>query len=317
MANPSSRRRAQSWPYKRYKEFEQELRTAAEKWFKSQKATIHPKMKYCLKSHSDWRKNIICKKVAIYIQDQCAEKRGKDSFPLHKYLHHGLSSQAMIFNLIGPLITANDFEPLKKVIEKAKLAWPAGEIDTDFEYDDRDVFNEDTGQPTSIDLAINKKIFIEAKLAEREFGGCSIFAAGDCDGRNPIHYGKESCYLSYIGRKYWCQVKEFGLDKMELFKGQICPLACYYQFYREVLFALSKKGTFVLLHDERNPAFLKSDKNNNVAGLWDFLIDSVPSEHKNKIARITIQEVAAEIENSGRHNDWIYEFKSKYGLGNN
>lgn len=58
----------------------------------------------------------------------------------------------MVFNLIGPLITRNDLHPLldilkikgiKNYIKKAQ-----------FEYEDRNVFNEDTGQPTSIDLVL-------------------------------------------------------------------------------------------------------------------------------------------------------------------
>ncbi|MHA1137260.1 MAG: PGN_0703 family putative restriction endonuclease, partial [Candidatus Thorarchaeota archaeon] len=57
----------------------------------------------------------------------------------------------------------------------AGIAWPIGEVTAEFEYDDRTVFNEDSGQPTSIDLVVtgeNKGIFVEAKLVEREFGGC-------------------------------------------------------------------------------------------------------------------------------------------------
>ncbi len=58
-----------------------------------------------------------------------------------------------------------------------------------FEYEDRDVFNEDAGQPTSIDVALRDGegkpvVFVESKLVEREFGGCSVFAHGDCDGMN-------------------------------------------------------------------------------------------------------------------------------------
>lgn len=56
-----------------------------------------------------------------------------------------------------------------------------------FEYEDRTVFNEDTGLPTSIDLVLfdtenRPKIFIESKLVEAEFGGCSVFKKGDCWG---------------------------------------------------------------------------------------------------------------------------------------
>jgi hypothetical protein len=136
--------------------------------------------------------------VAEYIRQEHERNLGKDSFLLHKYLHHGLSSQAMVFNLVGPLIVRKDLEPLRVAIKKAGMPWPSGEVTAGFEYDDRTVFNEDSGQPTSIDLAISgetARIFIEAKLVEREFGGCSVFSGGECDGRNPVSYGVDGCYL--------------------------------------------------------------------------------------------------------------------------
>ena len=44
-------------------------------------------------------------------------------------------------------------------------------------------------------------------------------------------------------------------------ESPICPLANYYQFFREeVIFALHNKGMFVLLYDERNPAFMRQSK---------------------------------------------------------
>jgi hypothetical protein len=48
-------------------------------------------------------------------------------------------------------------------------------------------FNEDTGQPTLIDLVLfdkntHPKIFMESKLVEAEFGGCSFFRKGDKKG---------------------------------------------------------------------------------------------------------------------------------------
>jgi hypothetical protein len=33
------------------------------------------------------------------------QRKGGNNFPLHKYIQHGLNSQALLFNLIGPLLT--------------------------------------------------------------------------------------------------------------------------------------------------------------------------------------------------------------------
>ena len=189
------------------------------------------RMRYCLKSHDSWPQNIICTDVAEYIRQEHEQNLGKDSFPLHKYLHHGLSSQAMVFNLEGPLIVRKDLEPLRVAVEKAGMPWPTGEVTAGFEYDDRAVFNEDSGQPTSIDLAISgdtTKIFIEAKLVEREFGGCSVFSGGDCDGRNPVSYRVDGCYLHHIGRNYWERMNEFCFGETAFTSGPICPFISYY-----------------------------------------------------------------------------------------
>lgn len=317
MADMNSRQLARTWPFKRYKAFERELRDAAAEWFSKKGLATHTRMRYCLKSHDSWPQNIICTDVAEYIRQEHERNLGKDSFPLHKYLHHGLSSQAMVFNLVGPLIVRKNLEPLRVAIEKAGMPWPTGEVTAGFEHDDRAVFNEDSGQPTSIDLAISgetARIFIEAKLVEREFGGCSVFSGGDCDGRNPISYGVDGCYLHHIGRKYWKRMNEFGFGETAFASGPICPFISYYQFFREVLFSLKKDGCFVLLHDERNPAFLKASKDGKESGLWPFLVESVPAEHTSSVGRVTIQQLVSAIDESGRHHDWIDEFKQKYGI---
>ncbi|MGY5880972.1 MAG: hypothetical protein RTV31_12020 [Candidatus Thorarchaeota archaeon] len=317
MTEKNSRQLAQTWPFKRYKIYERELRAAAEKWYSKKGLATHSKMQYCLESLDMWPQNIICTDVADYIQYENERNRGKESFPLHKYLHHGLSSQAMAFNLVGPLIVRNDLEPLRIAIERCGISWPKGEVTAQFEYDDRSVFNEDSGQPTSIDLVISgetKSIFIEVKYTESEFGGCSVFGRGDCDGRNPLVYGLSNCYLHHIGRRYWDILKEFGFDETVITSGPICPFASYYQFFREALFSLKEGGSFMLLYDERNPVFVKTSKDGVESGLWPFLMDSVPAEYTSKIGRLTMQQLVMVIDESGRHHDWIHEFKLKYGF---
>jgi hypothetical protein len=308
---------AQTWPYRRLASFERELQKAAAEWFSKMGITTHPGMSYRLKSYDDWPQNIICTDVTKYIKQERERHSGENPFPLHKYLHHGLSSQAMTFNLIGPLIVREDLKPLRDAIEQAGISWPRGNVTAEFEYSDRTVFNEDSGQPTSFDVVIlgeGRRIFIEAKLVEREFGGCSVFSGGDCDGRNPILYGFDGCYLHHIGRKYWERMIEFGFGVTNLGSGHICPFVSYYQFFRELLFSLENNGCFILLHDERNPAFLKVSNKGKKSGLWPFLMESVPAKFTTNVGRMTIQQLVNAIDESGRHHDWIDEFKSKYGI---
>jgi hypothetical protein len=214
----------------------------------------------------------------------------------------------MAFNLIGPLIVRNDLGPLKIAIERLGIDWPGGDVAAVFEHDDRSVFNEDNGQPTSIDIILSgtcNSLFIEAKLVEREFGGCSVFAGGDCEGRNPYPDRLGECYLHHIGRKYWQRLDGLGFLEATLVNGAICPFANYYQFFREAMFAFAKQGTFILLHDARNPAFLRStDDGMAHGGLWPFLYEAIPQNLRHRVGRLTIQMVVEAIQESGGHEDW-------------
>ena len=211
----SPQQRADSWPYARHEVFESKLRKQAAAFFRKKGYAVQAKYAYILADLADWPRNILLKEVADYIVDE--KKRREEQrvgFPLHKYLHHGLSSQAMLFNLVGPLVVRNDLEPVLAVVRQPGIWRSRAKAVARFEVEDRGVFNEDFGQPTSIDLVVeqegSRKLFIEAKFVEREFGGCSVFSRGDCDGRNP---GSDisSCYLQHIGRKYWALMQKHGV----------------------------------------------------------------------------------------------------------
>jgi len=295
--NASGRSKAYTWPYPRHRTFERALRKTAAAWF--------------------WPDNIIDPAVAAYIQAEREQhKLEQKPFPLHKYIHHGLSSQAMLFNLVGPLIVRDDLGVLQDVFARQGLAWPEGVASADLEYEDRAVFNEDTGQPTSIDLVLkdesgHPRLFVEAKLVEKEFGGCSVFSNGDCDGRNPAR-DFSLCYLHHIGRKYWSLLKKHGFLDGPIGTDTTCILTAYYQFFREVLFALEYDGTFVLLRDVRNPT-LDCPNPAGRRGLMPFLSGMVPETLRPRIGSISIQQVVKAVEDSGRH-PWIVEFQEKYGL---
>ena len=186
-----------------------------------------------------------------------------------------------------------------------------------FEVEDRQVFHEDYGQPTSIDLVVDFEppsapIFIEAKLVEKKFGGCSVFAAGDCDGLNPVK-DFTLCYLHHVGRKYWDRMKEHGFLAGALAASPICPFASYYQFFREALFALHKCGYFVLLYDARNPTFF-ADGPQGRRGLWPFLLSLIPEVPRSRMRAISVQQLFQEIVNAGGHEDWTPEFSKKYAI---
>jgi POLQ-like helicase len=329
----TGRRAVGQWPYARRRDYEKKLQQVAANWLKSKNFNANEKYSYILADPGGWRDNVILPEVGDYL---VAEQRRRathgEAFAFHKYIHHGLSSQAMLCNLVGPLIVRKDLEPLRVACEAAGIPWPAAATAT-FEVTDRSVFNEESAQPTSIDLVIGGRgksasLFIEAKLTETEFGSCSVFQGGDCEGMSPLS-DFNLCFLHFIKRKYWTKMAEHNLLAGPLARSPLCPMATYYQFFRELLFALDKGGYYVLLYDERNPAFVRATSRvaatNGIAtgagaaagserGLWPFLTSMLPKEHQKRTRRVSIQAVLAFIRQSGRHEDWAPEFATKYGL---
>ena len=321
------RARARTWPYGTHRGYEAGLRRAAAAWFAGKGAETAAGRPYCLARHDMWRGNIILPEVADYVAAEHARRERDNGFPLHQWVHHGLSSQAMVFNLVGPLIVRDDLAPLHVAMERAGIPWPSGPARAAFEHSDCALFNEDPAHPTSIDVVVQGdggadgsgggSLFIESKMVERGFGGCSVFADGDCEALNPYPDRPEACYLHHIGRKYWTMMAEMGFGQgpsPNLTTGPVCPFASYYQFYREVMFAIASGGRFLLLHDARNPAFLKSAPGHPPRGLWPFLVESIPPNLRARVGRVTIQSVVAAIDESGRHDDWINEFRAKHGM---
>ena len=306
-----------NWPYPMHRNFVRTVRAAAANWFSAKGFQTDPKYPYILAEWDNWPQNIILPEVSDHIKKAAEEQRiGGNNFPLHKYIHHGLSSQAMLFNLMGPLLIKNALNPLENLIERKGLQWPGEGAKAFFEYEDRMVFNQSRGQPTSIDMVITSQsdeplIFIESKFVEQEFGGCSVFENGDCDGRNPSK-DLELCYLHSIGRRYWSLMQKYGLHHGPIGGDALCILSSHYQFFRELILALEKDGIFVLLSDDRSPVF-RCQGAPGERGLMPLLISLLPAELKHRIAQVSIQELVMEIEKSGEHG-WIKGFKEKYAL---
>jgi len=309
--------KAPAWRHPKHAKFEVELRRAATQWFDDKGLPRHKKYSYCLPSRDQWHLNIICPAVAEFVKAEIAENAAEGkAFPLHRWIHHGLSSQAMLFNLIGPLALRGDFAPLRTLFTEQGIAWPQGTVKAIFEYEDQEVFNEGAAQHTSVDLVLEgadegPRLFIECKLVEREFGGCSVFRRGDCEGRNPAA-DSSRCYLHYIGRCYWTVLQEQGFVDGQIKTDSTCILADHYQFFREAALALHLGGVFVLLSDERSPVFYCKGPAGS-RGLMDFLMGLVPKEVRARIAGISIQQVVEAIKESGGY-PWIAEFEKKYGL---
>ena len=285
----------------RFSDFRKHMERSATQWFAQRELMVRPKARYILESRDSWPDNLILPELAEHIRQQ------RGGFPLHKWAHHGLSSQAMLFNLLLPLIERAAVDDLRPAF--AGLPWPEG-AGLRLEVEDRMVFNENRGQPTSLDAAIEgdgPTLFIEAKLVEPGFGGCGQLELGECDGRTPVS-DHALCPLHRAGRSYWTRFEEVGLV---LDHGPLCAMAKNYQFFREVAFALHKGGHLVLLVHDDNPAFWSEE---GTRGLWPLLVGMVPEPQRQRLHRVTLRSVVDALRTTGQHDDWLADFEQRYGL---
>lgn len=307
------------YPYPSHTLFEQEAQAAAAAWFAMRDVAVDAEHPYCLADVADWHRNLILPEVAAYIESQIAAAQDgrRCPFALNRYVNHGLSSQALLFNLVGPLIVRGDLAPLRDAFAGAGVPWPGGKAQAGFEIESRQVFNERRGQPTSLDLVISgapgtAPLFVEAKFTEKAFGDCSI-VLDRCDAANPLD-DLDRCYLHRNGYRYWQRMDEYGFLAGSAAAERRCVLANHYQFFREVLFALHYDGHFVLLHDARSPLFLNPGAPPHRQGWLDQLTTFVPEALRPRLHHVSVQQVFAAIVVSGQHDDWIESFAEKYGL---
>jgi len=304
-----------AWLFPHGKEWEEDLRSKLAKYFKKKGYQVFsPTKGYILRNRNDWGKNIISDKVSNYIQEQKDEHHKKNKpFPLHKWIHHGLSSQALLFNLLGPLVVDKQWHIFNEILHQAGIQLSTSVANAEFEVEDREIFNEQQAQPTSIDLCLyaedEEKVFIEFKFTEKNFGGCSVFNDGDCDGRNPAN-DFNLCYLHHIGRKYWELMETHGLLTEQIKNSFQCPFSTLYQIYRLILFTLEKKEHFLLIYDKRNPSFLVGSGNIK-RGLFNFVYESLPRKIQDKCHTLSVQSILPILQKHPEL-DWVNDLKEKY-----
>ena len=289
-------------------EFVKRLQKQTANYFQSQEL-LTAGCGYILDKYENWGKNIIQDNVRKFIVNEKEKaKNEKRPFALHKYLHHGLSSQACFFNLLGPIVVSRDFGLMKEILTLSTVKLEGEIIDAKFEYTDRKIFNESKGQPTSVDLYVvtdcNEKIYVEFKFTEAEFGTCSIYEDGNCDGLNP-KFDPELCYLHNINRNYINLMNKYDL----LRDGDSCQFIEFYQVYRLLLMALEDDGQFLLIHDERNPTFIGEYKG-KTRGRYIRFLKMLPPKFVNRVHVISVQSILKRLQ--VKKCNWSEDFMSKY-----
>jgi len=303
-----------TWPFPRGKEWEMDLARNLSGYFKKMGYPVSQRYPFVLARRADWHKNIILARVWKYIEEERRQRRrNRAPFALHRWLHHGLSSQAFLFNLLGPLVVDKQWSIFDDILNQTGITLSSHITGATFELEDRKVFNERQGQPTSIDLCLwtghVEKVFIEFKFTEKTFGGCSVFRSGDCDGINPSG-DFDLCYLHRIDRKYWQLIKKHSLLTATVRNSFQCPFSELYQLYRLILFTLEKDCHFLLLYDERNPCFLVNSHNIK-RGLFNLVYQSLPKYAQSRCHALSVQSILPILKKQSTL-DWTNELEDKY-----
>ena len=198
----------------------------------------------------------------------------------HKWFHSLKSSQALTQSVFGAVRAFDLLHVLRNV--SAECGRPAffedhHDVTLDFEYE-VDCLGEP--KPTNVDVLLSapeKRVAIECKFTEREFGTCSRprLRPGDetydeqyCDGNYRLQRERHNrCALTEIGVRYWDYLPrlfswEKGIDLVP------CPFKDVYQLARNALAAVVTedgildltKGHVLVVYDARNPEFRDDGK---------------------------------------------------------
>ena len=199
----------------------------------------------------------------------------------HRYFGSMRSSQALAQSVFGNLIAAGKLHMLSGL--ESDEGFPAffedaGEASVQLEYT---VSYLGEPRPTSIDFWVegSRRVAVECKLSESEFGTCSRpslrtkdanYDRDYCNGNYTRQQGRDSrCSLTEIGVRYWSYIPEI-LYWDNATEMHPCPLRDTYQLVRNILAACvtpdhrvdTKQNHALVIYDARNPAFLGGGKAN-------------------------------------------------------
>jgi len=253
------------------------------------------------------------KRVAQFVQREIESRKASNQrFALHTFVHHGLSSQALLWNLLGPLIVDERWDILTQVLRTANIPLKGEVSGAEVELEDPSVLGEYGGQPTSVDLCLSttaqERVFVEFKFTGAAFGGCSVFRDGYCDGHNPAK-NFDLCYLHRINRQYRILMQKHRLLRGGLLTDSQCPFTNQYQPICLVLDALEQKGHFLLMYDKRNPAFVIESQGRQ-RGLFIRVLESLPEHARARCHALSVQQVIHLLEPHGLH--WLAELREKH-----
>ena len=192
----------------------------------------------------------------------------------HRWFRSFKSSQALAQSVFGAVRSFGRLDLLDGVI--AECGRPAflentGGASLVLEHEVRSLGEP---RPTSVDVLLearSRRVAVECKLTEREFGVCSRpqvspsdlkFAQKHCDGNYRVQRGRrERCALTEIGIRYWTYLPDL-FDWTADCDLRPCPFSEVYQLARNALAATVTAGGFdrkaghvLVVYDARNPEY--------------------------------------------------------------
>lgn len=184
-------------------------------------------------------------------------------------------------------------------------------------------------RPTSLDVWFqgSKRVAVECKLTEPEFGTCSRprlregkdsnYERDHCDGTYSVQRGRQSrCSLTEIGVGYWTHVPEL-FDWAPDRDLAPCPLRETYQLVRNVLAACvlpsgeidTVDAHALIVYDERNPAYVSGGQADKQ---WNAAARSL--KHQGLLRRCSWQRLVAHISTDADLAWLVAGLEQKYGI---
>ena len=192
----------------------------------------------------------------------------------HRWFRSFKSSQALAQSVFGAVVAFGHLDVLDGILaDCGRPAFLADTRSTSLVLE-HNVRNLGEPRPTSVDVfleARSRRVAIECKFMEREFGTCSRtrlrpddsnYAEQHCDGNYRIQRGRRTrCALTEIGVRYWTFLP--GLFNWGAGRDlRPCPFSGTYQLARNALAATVTAdgcsrglGHVLVIYDARNPEF--------------------------------------------------------------
>ena len=195
----------------------------------------------------------------------------------HRWFRSFRSSQALAQSVFGAIAAFGRLHVLDGILaDCGRLAFIEDTRSASLVLE-HNVRNLGEPRPTSVDVfleARSRRVAIECKFMEREFGACSrtrlrpgdsAYAEQHCDGSYRIQRDRRTrCALTEIGVHYWTYLPhlfDWAADR----DLRPCPLSGTYQLARNALAATvtadgcdRNLGHVLIVYDARNPEFAAS-----------------------------------------------------------